>query len=292
MRLRSAVSRTVPLILKRFSGGATAETAKLQIQHLGRVCPEAVEKANGYLGRKPFVVSGAFAGWPVSSWTFTDMAAVLGDAVVPVEISKGGADYRDHFVEVPMSNVPRLFQADVHVPLGYLLKHIMSLEEGPSKDPGLSGAQTAVERAVPPEEENVLLYLAQKDVHEVLPEVANKIGSMPFRDVFGRLHRCSVWLGPRGTVTPLHRDPYHNVFCQVLGKKLFRIYDPASAPFLDLYEWPLVLRNTSRLHNIDSIEADYYEVELHAGEMIHLPKKWFHHVEALSGSFSLSFWWP
>lgn len=27
-----------------------------------------------------------------------------------------------------------------------------------------------------------------------------------------------AWLGPKGTKTPLHTDPYHNILCQVVGK--------------------------------------------------------------------------
>jgi lysine-specific demethylase 8 len=48
------------------------------------------------------------------------------------------------------------------------------------------------------------------------------------------------------TVTPLHRDPYHNVLCQVWGTKLVRMYRAADAP--SLYPFPGgFLRNTSQV---------------------------------------------
>ncbi len=50
----------------------------------------------------------------------------------------------------------------------------------------------------------------------MLPELAAALpASLPFREVRDRMHQRSVWLGPKGTQTPLHCDPYHNLLCQV-----------------------------------------------------------------------------
>jgi lysine-specific demethylase 8 len=30
----------------------------------------------------------------------------------------------------------------------------------------------------------------------------------------GQFWRRNVWIGPSGTFSPIHRDPYHNLYCQ------------------------------------------------------------------------------
>jgi len=38
-------------------------------------------------------------------------------------------------------------------------------------------------------------------------------------------------------------------------------------------------------------EAEYVEAILWPGEMLYIPLGWWHYVESLSTSFSVSFWW-
>ena len=101
----------------------------------------------------------------------------------------------------------------------------------------------------------------------------------------------SLWLGPKGTVTPLHHDGTNIFFAQIHGRKQFLLAAPREArilecargyyadvdpeaPDLDRYPW----WNDVTLHR----------VVLAPGEVLFLPVGWWHHVRSLDVSISLS----
>ncbi|KAI9349992.1 hypothetical protein DFJ73DRAFT_832677 [Zopfochytrium polystomum] len=108
----------------------------------------------------------------------------------------------------------------------------------------------------------------------------------------------SAWFGPGGTVSPLHTDPRDNLFAQVMGRKYVRLYAPTETERVYPHEEEM-LRNSSRVdaENPDLeafplfAEADYEDCIVEPGDLLFIPKGWWHYVRSLEVSFSVSFWY-
>lgn len=99
-----------------------------------------------------------------------------------------------------------------------------------------------------------------------------------------RLQGCvSLWFGPAGTLTPLHHDTTNVLFCQIVGRKRFRMIAPQETSLLpgarDYYA------------SIDDARegALIKELVISPGEALFLPVGWWHEVRSLDVSVSLSF---
>jgi hypothetical protein len=123
----------------------------------------------------------------------------------------------------------------------------------------------------------------------------------------------NVWLGPKGTRTPLHTDPYHNIFCQVLGYKYVRLYPPEATESVcprGVDENGINESNTSMVEikfdpgvagNVVVEDGENFprfgewrefrEVIVGPGECLYIPAGWWHYIESLTTSYSVSFWW-
>jgi hypothetical protein len=166
-------------------------------------------------------------------------------------------------------------------------------------------------------------YLAQHDLFAQIPSLRNDIsipdfcytsppGPVKESSLYGKAIQqleeplLNAWFGPAGTVSPLHTDPYHNILCQVVGKKYIRLYAPDQTK--RLYprgmEDGIDMSNTSNvpiekvemnLGTADDFplfdEAPYMETILGEGECLYIPVGWWHYVRSLTVSFSVSFWW-
>lgn len=85
---------------------------------------------------------------------------------------------------------------------------------------------------------------------------------------------------------------------QVVGQKYVRLYDPKYTPQLYPHQSGMHT-NTSQvdLHAVDTglypgfQQAPYVDVALQPGDVLYMPPKWWHFVQSLTVSFSVSFWW-
>lgn len=187
-------------------------------------------------------------------------------------------------------------------------------------------------------------YLAQHDLFTQIPSLRNDI-CIPdycFTDPAPSPHLTHIkpvakleepllnaWFGPKGTVSPLHTDPYHNILAQVVGYKYIRLYAPdqtdkmypcgkdeagvdmSNTSEVDLDEAMRVWSEISCWQHKDNEEqegivssmtehfvtrfarfkdAQYVECILGPGECLYVPVGWWHYVRSLTASFSVSFW--
>ena len=107
----------------------------------------------------------------------------------------------------------------------------------------------------------------------------------------------NAWLGPRGTISPLHFDPRHNFLCQVVGRKRVTLFSISETP--RLYRRGDWLSNNSAVC-LDApdlarfpklADAVSTQVVLEPGEMLFIPRHCWHHVASLDPSFSVNFFY-
>ncbi|XP_023942289.2 lysine-specific demethylase 8 [Bicyclus anynana] len=143
-------------------------------------------------------------------------------------------------------------------------------------------------------------YLAQYQLFDQIPELKNDI-TEPEYCCFSDSDDCidiMAWYGPKGTVSPLHHDPKKNLLAQVVGEKQIFLFSPQETERLYPHKHELLI-NTARVDprkpdlekHPKYKEAKGYICVLKPGQMLYIPPKWWHFVESLSVSFSVSFWW-
>lgn len=168
-------------------------------------------------------------------------------------------------------------------------------------------------------------YLAQHDLFTQIPSLRNDVLLPDYLWTTPPPHpvpdknkdhvaapQLNAWLGPAGTITPLHTDAMHNLLCQVVGRKYVRLYLPECAAMCPRgVEGGVDMTNTSRV-DVGVVEgwdegaedgditgeeaaefkrAEYWDFVLEPGDTLYIPVGWWHYVRSLSVSFSVSFWW-
>lgn len=228
-------------------------------------CPSLMDFQSQYMNAQtPVVICGAVDHWPaITKWKDLNyLKSIAGSRTVPVELGKNyvGSDWSQKLMT-----------------LESFINQFVS-DDGPTGKIG---------------------YLAQHELFQQVPELAQDITTPDYCCLGdGETLQINAWFGPRGTVSPLHFDPYHNVLVQVVGEKQIRLYAPQDSDKLYAHPEPMLF-NTSQ---VDAEAPDLscfpkfadgtcWFTVLKPGQMLYIPPKWWHHVRSLSTSFSVSFWW-
>ncbi|GAC97691.1 hypothetical protein PHSY_005277 [Pseudozyma hubeiensis SY62] len=159
------------------------------------------------------------------------------------------------------------------------------------------------------EEQQPVGYLAQFDLLSKVPALAEEAPGLPHTQAgpkgANEQWRSNVWIGPAGTYTPIHRDPYENMFAQVVGQKRVHLFSPSLAPYLYINKSG-PQKNTSAIRSERELlsasqdrpllsaalsSEDAFVAELGPGDVLYIPQGWYHCVQSLSTSASVNFWY-
>jgi hypothetical protein len=113
----------------------------------------------------------------------------------------------------------------------------------------------------------------------------------------GKMGPPRFWLGPAGTVTPLHCDYDDNIFAQIWGSKRIFLAPPHHDQFLYPSEANAILFGSPFNPEAPDFEqfplarqALMIECIVHPGELLYVPAGWYHQVRSLTFSLSANRW--
>lgn len=114
---------------------------------------------------------------------------------------------------------------------------------------------------------------------------------------FDKMGPPRFWVGPAGTVTPLHCDYDDNIFAQVWGRKRIMLSPPHHDAFLYPSEANAILFGSPFDPEAPDFarfplarQASIIECLVEPGDMLYVPAGWYHQVRALTFSLSSNRW--
>ena len=227
-----------------------------------------------YSRNRPVVMTGAFDDWPArKKWSLDYINQTCGHTEVQVQTDRES----DSLYEIRAHQHRRLMR------LSDCLKLIADTDKsgGTSNNLYITAGNTGVNECA--------LQALWPDTRPTLPAYLDS--QLPGRNGF-------FWMGPRGTVTPLHHDLTNNFMAQVVGRKRVWLIDPAYTPLL-----------ANQLHCFSEVDLRNIDFErfplmrkvrvlehvLSPGELLFLPIGWWHQVVGIDTTITMTytnFLWP
>ncbi|XP_059503512.1 HSPB1-associated protein 1 homolog [Stegostoma tigrinum] len=223
--------------------------------------------------QQPAVFLNMVSDWPALKWTVEHLSCLL-----------NGKPFKFRIGERKMTKVPQ-FETNCEY-IQATLQEFLAWLHDESKD--LVGPFAAFPRS---------LYWAYADYKYIAMTFEEK--AEVFQDVIwsdfgypGRDGRDStLWIGTEAANTPCHLDSYGcNLVLQVQGRKRWHLFPPEDTAFL--YPTRIPYEESSVFSSVNVVNPDFarfprfrgarpHLVTLHPGEVLFVPRHWWHYVESL-----------
>jgi hypothetical protein len=210
-------------------------------------------RSGPWSGHRPQLLRGVAGDWPARSWTLSLLRERVGDVVI--EVLRGRAGYRRWWAH----------RAELNTTMP--LSELLDLMEGePSNDVYAVGR-------------NDLLATPG------LESLASELGPLP--GLHPERSHDRLWVGPAGTLTPLHHDQSAAWLVQLVGRKRVWLASPLEPSLLDSADGVFNLLDPREVEG-EATEVHWIDVVLEPGDAVFLPTGWWHQVLALDASISVS----
>ncbi|TDC74936.1 cupin-like domain-containing protein [Actinomadura sp. 7K507] len=215
-----------------------------------------------YFQNRPVIITGMLKSWPAcTKWNFDYLRATCGGNEVEVQF---GRESDEHYeINGPQHKKTMPFR-----------EYVDMVEAAGTTNDFYMTANNASRN---------------QEALDVLWDDVDPIGEYLDGDARGR---SFFWLGPPGTKTPFHHDLTNNFMAQVMGRKKIKM--------VPLHDTAFIYNTVHCYSDVDASAIDYesfprmkqaqvLECTLAPGELLFIPIGWWHYVEGLDATITMSF---
>jgi HSPB1-associated protein 1 len=102
----------------------------------------------------------------------------------------------------------------------------------------------------------------------------------------------TLWIGTAGSFTPCHYDSYGcNWVAQIDGRKRWRVWPPHATPAMAPTRVPFEESTVWSALPVAQLSGGF-EAVLEPGDVLFVPRHWWHFVESLTDSVAANLWVP
>ncbi|KAK6639749.1 hypothetical protein RUM43_008024 [Polyplax serrata] len=146
------------------------------------------------------------------------------------------------------------------------------------------------------------MYFDYKYMKDLFPETSSVCESINWADLgitdFKGVD-SALWIGNKGAHTPCHFDSYgYNLVAQIYGRKLWILIAPEEIDVLNPTRVPYEESSVYSSLNFYTPNNELlkirkaYKIVLSPGEVLFVPRHWWHYVENLEVAISVNLWVP